>query len=132
MSVSVEGNSEKISPQPKSTTPDIRTKAAGFDRVNSHSVIAAPSSANAITIVFSRPIRSDSQPKNGRVRPLVIRSSDSASGSSGSPNTMRFAMPKSRVNAAICEVTINPAVDIIVIMTNISQKIGVRSISSGR
>ena len=41
-------------------------------------------------------------------------------------------MPKSRVNTAICDVTINPAVDIIVIITNISQKIGVRSISAGR
>ncbi len=100
--------------------------------MNSHRVIATPSSVNAITIVFSRPIRSDSQPKNGRVRPFVIRSSDSASGSSGSPNTMAFAIPKSRVNAAICEVTINPAVDIIVIMMNINQKIGVRSISAGR
>src|SRR5213080_4977422 len=85
-----------------------------------------------MTIVFSRPIRSDSQPKNGRVRPLVIRSSDRASGSSGRPNTIALAIPKSRVNAAICEVTINPAVDIIVIMTNISQKIGVRNMSAGR
>ena len=47
------------------------------------------------------------------------------------PNTTDDAMPKSRVNAAICDVTISPAVDIIVIMTNISQKIGVRSICRG-
>ena len=41
-------------------------------------------------------------------------------------------MPKSRVNAPICEVTISPLVDIMVIITNISQKIGVRSICAGR
>ena len=40
-------------------------------------------------------------------------------------------MPKSRVKAPICDVTISPVVDIIVIMANISQKIGVRSISAG-
>jgi len=60
-----------------------------------------------------------------------MRSIDSASGSSGNPNTSAFPIPKSRVNAAICDVTISPAVDIIVIITNISQKIGVRSISAG-
>ena len=82
--------------------------------------------AKAISIVFSRPMRSEIQPKNGRVAPFVMRSSDSASGSTGSPNTSTPAMPKSRVNAPICDVTISPVVDIIVIMANISQKIGVR------
>src|SRR5437016_2171563 len=69
--------------------------------------------------------------KNGRVRPLVMRSSDHASGSTGRPKTTAFAIPKSRVKAAIFEVTISPAVDIIVIMTNINQKIVVRSIWRG-
>ena len=48
--------------------------------VSSHSAIATPSSANAKHIVFSRPTRSDTQPNNGRVRPLVKRSMVSASG----------------------------------------------------
>ena len=60
----------------------------------------------------------------------MIRSIDNAKGSNGRPKTSAFAIPKSRVNAAICDVTINPAVDIIVIMTNINQKIGVRNISN--
>ena len=84
-----------------------------------------------MNIVFSRPKRSDTQPKNGRVAPFVIRSSDSASGSSGRPNTSTSAIPKSRVNAPICDVTISPVVDIIVIIANISQKTGVPSISCG-
>src|SRR5258705_2711710 len=61
-----------------------------------------------------------------------MRSIETVNGKSGRPKTTAFAMPKSRVNADICDVTISPAVDIIVIMTNISQKIGVRNISDGR
>jgi hypothetical protein len=38
-------------------------------------------------------------------------------------------IPNSAAKAAICEVTIRPEVDIIVIITNISQKAGVRSMS---
>ena len=40
-------------------------------------------------------------------------------------------MPKSAVKAPICEVTIRPLVDIIVIITNSSQNTGVRSILRG-
>ena len=36
VSVSVDGNNEKISPHPKNTTPDIRTNTVGFARVKSH------------------------------------------------------------------------------------------------
>ena len=39
-------------------------------------------------------------------------------------------MPKSAANAPICEVTISPVVDISVIIANISQKIGLRSMSA--
>src|SRR5437773_353572 len=59
----------------------------------------APSSANATNIVFSRPSRSETQPKNGRLTPLRIRSRDSAKVSAGSVSPMRrtgeSAMPKS-------------------------------------
>lgn len=41
-------------------------------------------------------------------------------------------MPKSSANTAICEVTISPEVDIIAIMTNISQNSGWRSISRSK
>ena len=81
--------------------------------------------------MFSRPKRSEIHPKNGRVAPFVMRSSESANGSTGSPNTSAPPMPKSRVKAPICEVTIRPVVDIIVIIANISQKIRVPSISTG-
>src|SRR5207302_1763910 len=74
---------------------------------------------------------SESQPKNGRVSPLVMRSTVSASGSAASPNTITLATPKSRENAANCEMIISPPVDIIVIMPNRSQNTGVLSIERG-
>ena len=64
---------------------------------------------------------SDTQPKNGRVRPLVMRSTVSASGNAAMPKTMTLATPKSREKVANCEMIISPPVDIMVIMTNISQ-----------
>ena len=81
--------------------------------------------------MFSRPILSDTQPKNGRVNPFVIRSKVSASGSAAIPKTMASATPKSRAKLAKFDTTISPPVDIIVIMTNMSQKSGVFSISVG-
>src|SRR5205823_12434344 len=66
-----------------------------------------------------------------RVRPLVMRSTVSASGNAARPNTMTFATPKSREKAANCEMIINPPVDIIVIMPNSSQNTGWRSIWRG-
>ncbi len=84
-----------------------------------------------MAIVFSRPMRSETQPKNGRVRPLVMRSNVSANGNAESPNTMTLATPKSREKAANCEMIIRPPVDIIVIMKNISQNTPLRSISFG-
>src|SRR2546428_12719567 len=83
-------------------------------------------------IVFSRPIWSDTQPKNGRVRPLANRSIDSARGRAGKPKTKTSAMPKSRGNAPICETTMRPPVDIMALMTNLSQKTGgLRSLAGG-
>ena len=65
----------------------------------SHSAIATPSIPNARHMVFSRPIRSDSQPKNGRVRPLVKRSMVSARGSAARPQTTALVMPNSPAKA---------------------------------
>jgi hypothetical protein len=73
VSVSVEGKSEKISPQPKNTKPDNRMNNKVLSRVSNHSVIAMASSPKAINMVRSRPIRSDIQLKNGRVKPFVKR-----------------------------------------------------------
>ncbi|MGO9476208.1 MAG: hypothetical protein ACLPWS_22830, partial [Rhodomicrobium sp.] len=42
--------------------------------------MATPSSVKAMAMVFSRPIRSDTQPKKGRVKPLVMRSKVKAAG----------------------------------------------------
>ena len=55
----------------------------------------------------------------------------SASGNAASPNTTTLATPKSRENAANCEMIIRPPVDIMVIMKNISQNTGLRSIWPG-
>ena len=131
VSVSVDGNSEKISPQPKNTTADNTTKTSASLRKATMIATAAASIRKATAIVFSRPIWSDNQPKNGRVRPLVMRSTVSASGNAATPNTMTFATPKSREKAANCEMIINPPVDIIVIMPNSSQNTGWRSIWRG-
>ena len=92
--------------------------------------IARPSSPKASAMVFSRPMRSDTQPKNGRVRPLQKRSIVSASGRAAKPHTASLAMPKSPANAPICDVTIRPEVDIIDIIANISQKTGLRSMDA--
>ena len=47
------------------------------------------------------------------------------------PSTVTAVIPKSSAKIAICEVTISPEVDIMVIMINISQNSGLRSISFG-
>jgi len=130
VSVKVEGNSEKIS-------PSRRTRRRQHDedqRVVANTTMmrtAAASIRKARAIVFSRPIWSDSQPKNGRVKPLVMRSTVKANGNAARPNTRTFATPKSREKAANCEMIINPPVDIIVIIANSSQNTGARSICRG-
>jgi hypothetical protein len=82
-------------------------------------------------MVFSRPKRSDTRPNRGRVSPFVKRSIVSASGSAARPNTSTLLTPKSAAKVAICEVTISPEMDMIVIMRNISQNSGVRSVRDG-
>ena len=82
-------------------------------------------------MVDSRPMRSDTQPKNGRVRPFVTRSKVSAKGSAAMPKMTTSATPNSRMTGANCDVTIRPPVDIIVIMTKSSQKSFVFSMSRG-
>ena len=87
-------------------------------------------------IVFSRPIWSDTQPKNGRVKPLVMRSKVSANGIAASvtprmTTVVVASMPNALAKLVNCVITMRPPVDIIDIMTNISQNTGVFSISSG-
>ena len=131
VSVKVDGNKEKISPQPKNTIPDKITNMTGSERVMTQANIAIASRPNAIVIVYSRPILSDTQPNNGRVKPFVTRSMVNANGSAAIPNTMAPVMPKSLANAPICEITIKPDVDIMDIIKNINQKTGVLSIVFG-
>src|SRR3984893_14664041 len=128
VSVSVDGKREKISPQPKKTTPENSTNNKVTSRVSNHRVIAMASSPKASNRVVSRPIRSDTQPKNGRVNPLVIRSNVKASGNAPIPKMVASAMPKSLEKDAICEMTMRPDVDIIDIIKNINQKTGVFNI----
>ena len=59
-------------------------------------------------MVFSRPIRSETKPKKGRVRPLVRRSIESASGSAATPQITALVIPNSAAKVAICDVTISP------------------------
>ena len=83
-------------------------------------------------MVFSRPIWSDTQPKKGRVRPLVMRSKVSAQASAAEADTIVLVDAERRAKLANCVITIRPPVDIIDIITNISQNTGVFSISAGR
>ena len=82
-------------------------------------------------MVFSRPIRSEIQPKKGLVSPLAMQSTVTARGRAATPNTITPATPKSLVKLANCEMTINPQVDIIAIIANISQKTRVFSMPLG-
>ena len=84
-----------------------------------------------MNIVISRPMRSDTQPKNGRVSPLVKRDSVSDSGSAAMPITSTSATLNSFANGPTFETTMRPEVDIMLIMMNSSQKIGLCSISRG-
>ncbi len=79
------------------------------------------SSPNAMNMVFSRPMWSDTQPKNGRVNPLRMRSIDSAKVSAGKVSQAKVtgtsAIWKSRAIGASCAVAIRPPA---AIMTNIA------------
>ena len=84
-------------------------------------------------MVFSRPIRSETHPKNGRVAPFVIAVDRERQGQQGQPAHQDVRPCRSRaVKAPICEVTIRPLVDIMVIVRKGSQNTGVRSMRAGR
>ena len=83
-------------------------------------------------MVFSRPIRSETQPKKGRVAPFATRSMVRASGSAAMPNTVVAGpMPNPLAKTAICEMTIRPPVPTMVIIRNSSQNAGVANICAG-
>ena len=73
----------------------------GSERVITHANIATASKPKAIVMVYSRPIRSDTQPNIGRVKPLVTRSIVKAKGKAAIPKTMADVTPKSFANAPI-------------------------------
>ena len=88
-----------------------------------------------MSMVCSRPILSETQPKNGRVRPFSMRSMLRAKVSAGSVMPIRLtgisATLKSLAMGASCAVAIRPPAAIMMNMTYITQKTGVLSISSG-
>ena len=94
------------------------------------------SSPKAMSIVSSRPMWSDTQPKNGRVRPFSTRSMERAKVSAGSVRPMRLtgmsAILKSLAIGASCAVAIRPPAPTRTNMTYITQNTGERSISTGR
>lgn len=89
-----------------------------------------------MNIVFSRPILSEIQPKNGRVRPLRMRSKVAAKVTA----VMVIAISVTGVSAIFqsaaigfrLAVTINPPAPTITNMKYISQNTGWRSTSVGR
>ncbi len=70
----------------------------------------------ASAIVDSRPIWSDTQPKNGRVSPFVTRDKVSDKGSAAMPNTKTCATLYSLAKGPTFETTMSPLVDIMAIM----------------
>src|SRR5665213_640864 len=86
----------------------------------------APCRPKAMAMVFSRPIWSETQPKNGRVNPLNTRSIDSAKLSAGSIKPMKptgeCVMPKSRAITGSSAMAISPATPTIANIRYISQK----------
>ena len=93
-----------------------------------------------MNIVFSRPILSDTQPKNGRVMPLSTRSIVSAKVRAGRvrPSRVRPSRvtgmsptPQSSAITASSAVAISPPAAIITNIAYITQKSGVRSTSLG-
>ena len=89
-----------------------------------------------MNIVFSRPIWSDTQPKNGRVRPFSTRSIDSAKVSAGRVMPSRLtgtsATLKSLAIGASCAVAIRPPAPTSTNIRYITQKIGVLQHLDGR
>ncbi len=101
----------------------------GSSRQASHRVIATPSSAKAINMVFSPAIAIGNKAEQRSRQAIGKRSIVSASGQRGHAEHHRLTDAETSAKTAICDVTISPEVDIIAIMANISQKSGWRSIS---
>ena len=95
----------------------------------------APSSVNAISIVSSRPMWSETQPKNGRVSPFSTRSIVNAKVSAGSvrPRMLTGMSPilKSFAIGASCATAISPPAATRTNITYMTQNTGSRTISSG-
>ena len=87
---------------------------------------------NAIAIVVSRPIWSDTQPKNGRAAPLARLSTISAVASTVlPPSSTVLSSPKSFAISDNCAVAISPLADTSTNITYSSQNTGFASISRG-
>ena len=88
-----------------------------------------------MNIVFSRPIVSETKPKNGRPNPSKIRSSEMAKVSAAicRPNrlTGTSATRKSWAMGAICAAAIRPPEATITKIAYMTQKTGVRTTSRG-
>src|ERR1700722_15699050 len=84
----VAGNRLKISPYTPKYSAVTRTNTTGFEPLWLNVNSAAAPTKNASAMVYSRPIWSESQPKNGRPTPSRTRFRDSANTKAGiaSPN----------------------------------------------
>ncbi len=94
-----------------------------------------PSNRKAMNIVFSRPMWSDTQPKNGRDTPLSTSPIDNAKPSAGmvspSIDTGMLSIAKSLATGASWAVTIRPPVPTMTNIAYISQNGGDFSTSAG-
>src|SRR5271165_24395 len=79
----VAGNRLKISPYTPKYSAVTSTNVVGFDPDWLSVYSAMAPAKNASAMVYSRPIWSDSQPKNGRPTPSNIRFSDNANTNAG-------------------------------------------------
>ena len=81
-----------------------------------------------MSMVSSRPMLSETQPKNGRVRPFSTRSIESANVSAGSVSPMMLtgisAILKSLAIGASCAVAIRPPAPTSTNITYITQNTG--------
>ncbi len=109
------------------------TNATGLSPNALNSQMPKASRPNAINIVFSRPILSDTQPKNGRVSPFRMRSIDRAKVRAGSvrpiSETGTVSILKSLAMGASCAVAIKPPAPTSTNITYMTQKIGDCTIS---
>src|ERR1700757_4619051 len=117
VSVQVDGNRLKISPQVRKISAANTTKAHGAWPKLPSSQYEMPPRPKAIAMVYSRPMLSEIQPNSGRAPPLQILSTMPARLNVVRPNMM-IAPPtlKSLAIGASCAVTISPLADTIMNM----------------